>query len=365
MRVRLAAAFAALLVIAVTVPLRAQEDRGRALAGVEYYGVSFGAGIGTKSVRELVVPLGVMFPIGRRLTIDAGTYVVSAERTDEANASATINGLTDLVVRGAWRVRPDVFTLTVAVNVPTGQATLDGDQLLVAGAVATDLIPFPVTSFGSGFNVTTGAAVAVPVAGWALGLAGSYRYNGDYEPLADTSVALQPGAEYRVRIGADRLVGQGRLALGVTFSTFSRDEFGADQLSGGQRLISQASLSLPIGNSTLAFYGWDVLRNSDSSDVALQQKQNTIALGTLVTLPLARGTLRPSVEVRKAWAGVTTLEDAGTQVGLGLRYQRSLSRRFTVLPGFRFDFGSLPGTGGAANVSYTGVSASLAVRAAL
>lgn len=356
-----------ILALALTAPLAAQtvDTRPRAFAGFEYYSVSFGAGIGTKTVTEMVVPLGLIVPVGRRLTFDAGTSYVSAERTDEAGGSTSLNSLTDLVVRAGWQIIPDALIFTLAANLPTGTATLEGDQIFLAGAVATDLIPFPVTSFGSGFNVTTGLALAQPVGSWALGVAGSYRYNGSYEPLADTSVSLTPGAEYRVRIGADRLVGQGRLSLGFTFSTFSRDEFGADQYSPGKRFISQASWSLPLGtNRSLALYVWDIHRTVDSTtSYAGAQKENTISTGVIGSFRIGRNTLRPSVELRHQWAGVSSLEDYGTQVGLGARLAIPAGQRFTVTPSVRLDLGSL--VNGASNVSYTGVSAGVSVRANL
>ena len=183
--------------------LSAQTPRPRFIVGGEFYTASFGAGLGTKSVSEMVVPIGFILPIGQRFSLDAGTYVVRAEREDETGATNSISGITDITLRAGYQVVPDAVALTVAVNAPTGQATLDTAQLYVAGATATDLIPFPVTNFGSGFNVTSGLAVAVPVGGWAIGAAGSYRYNGEYTPLRDTAgTTLQPGAEYRLRYSA-------------------------------------------------------------------------------------------------------------------------------------------------------------------
>jgi hypothetical protein len=353
---------------AAVAPLQAQDaGRPRALAGAEYYSVSFGTGAGIKSVHEFVAPLGFTLPISRRLSMDAGAYFVNAQRTNEGGASGTVSGLTDIVLRGAWQVRPDVAVFSVSVNLPTGKETLSADQLLVAGAVATDLIPFPVTSFGSGLSVTTGLAYAVPLGAWALGVSGSYRYNGSYQPLADTTADLKPGGEVRLRLGVDRLVGQGRMTLGFTYSTFSRDEFGADRLGAGRRYISQASWNLPLGNSTLGFYAWDVHRMNDAfgPDTLPTPKLtvNTVAFGLAAGLRLGRDVLRPSVEVRHAWQGSSSMASAGTQVGFGARYQWTLGARLSMVPAVRLDLGSVPGVGG--NVSYTGVSAGLSVRATL
>jgi hypothetical protein len=346
--------------------LPAQTPRPRIIAGAEFYGVSFDPGLGAKSVSEIVAPLGVAIPVGPRFAFDAGTYLVSATRKAETGETATISGLTDLTLRAGYQLVPDAVALTVSVNLPTGQSSLDADQVLVAGATATDLVPFPVTSFGSGFNVTSGAAVAVPVGGWALGAAGSFRFNGDYQPSADTSVTLTPGAEYRLRLGMDRVVGQGRVSFGVTFSTFSRDEFGVDQVNGGQRLITQGSWSFPVGNANVALYLWDINRTSDSTAAAscpfascAQAKENTVALGATASVRTGRHTLRPALEYRRSWRGETALAPYGSLVSIGARYFLQASDRFTVIPGLRLDVGSITGVG------LTGFSGSLTVRANL
>ncbi len=357
------AAAAALLLPALA--LAQDPARVRFLTGVEYYTTTFDSGIGTKTVSEMVVPLGLVAPLSRRVTFDAGAYAVNARRTDQAGVEATLSGLTDVILRAGFALKPDVATLTVAVNLPTGKATLGNEQLLVAGAVATDLIPYPVSSFGTGFNMTTGLAVAMPAGGWAVGLAGSYRYNGEYQPLAaDTTLTLRPGSEFRVRLGADRLVGQGRLALGVTYSTFSRDEFGADQARPGGRLISQISWNVPVGrNGSVSFFAWDIHRSSGDSTPSLPAlKQNTVALGMQGSFMVAGNPLRPSLEFRHQWEGTASsgFAGAGSVFGMSARYIIAAGRSLTVVPGARFDVGSLPvGTG---TVGFTGFSGSLGMR---
>lgn len=344
------------------------QTRVDAQTGIEYRSVTFGSGLGIKSLKEIAVPLGFALPLSSRLNLDAGTYYVSAQRQD-STSSQTITGLTDVILRGTYQLKPDVAVFTFSVNLPTGHKTLRGDQVTVASAVATDLVPFPVSNFGSGFSVTTGLAWATPVGPWALGFAGSFRYNGAYQPLSDTSGGLdtlqfRPGGEVRLRIGADRLVGQGRFSLGLTYSTFANDEIGSQSRSPGTRLIPQFSWSTPLGlNNSLLLYGWDVYRNVDeTATVNAGVKQNTIALGAMASLRSGeRNALRPQFEVRKGWQGPGGLHDAGTIVGLGLRYQMAAGERMTLTPGVRFDVGSLPTSSGG-SASLTGLSASLTAR---
>jgi len=354
----------ALLILAgVPATLQAQLDRPAALFGVEYRSVSYGtAGFrGTKSVSEFAVPLGLALPLGRRFTADVGTYFVAANLTDVGGGSYDLSGLTDVIVRGSFQIKPDVAVFTVALNLPTGNATLDTAQILVAGSTATDLITYPVQNFGTGFNVTTGLALAAPVGAWAVGIAGSFRYNGEYQPFIGDTTPLQPGGEFRIRLGADRIVGQGRVSLGVTLSNFSTDEFGTQANKPGARFIPQASWSFPVGNNTLSLYGWDIYRKS-AQDTTVQMNENTLALGAIFALRTGRNVLRPQIEYRKAWLAQPNLgmQNNGNLVAVGARYSIAASRRMTLVPGARFDFGSVPD--GSTSVSFSGISASLNLR---
>lgn len=359
---------ARLLVAAlVTLPatLAAQEalERRRVFPGAEFRTLSFDAGLGTKSVSEVVVPIGVVWPISRRVTLDVGTRYARATRTDETQSSASISGLTDLQARAVIELRPDVLVFTVAANLPTGKTGLTAAELPVAGVIASDLIPFPVSSFGSGFNVTSGLAVALPVAGWALGLAGSYRMSGEYTPLADTSASYQAGGEVRFRIGLERIIAQGRVSVGFTYSSFATDEFGGSEVfRPGSRYISQASWSFPIGNLGFTLYGWDLYRSTGFAPIsqAAIEKQNIFTLGASATLQLGRNILRPMIEYRRHTEGLATLEPAGRLLSLGARYQMALGERFVLLPSLRFDTGSIASAG--TDVGFRGLSVGALLR---
>ncbi len=369
---------AALMVVAVlSLPAaaRAQGDlpvgRLRVLSGVEVRGLSFDAGLGLKSAGEVAMPVGLMWTASPRLSFDFGVRYASASRTPEAagEAKTTISGLTDAQVRGVYQVVPDVVVLTVAANLPTGKTKLTDDELLAAGVVASELIPFPVSSFGSGANVTTGLAVAVPLGRWAFGVGGSYRLTAGYTPLASLDSSYKPGGELRVRVGADRVVGQGRVSLGFTFSSFAEDEFGGSRLfQPGKRYITQGSWSFPIGNLGLALYAWDLYRNAGTLLIGggATAKQNVITGGAVASIQVGRNVLRPQLEyriqsVRDNGAGGWTT--AGHLLSLSARYQLTLSERFALLPAARFDTGNIASTG--TTVGFTGWGISVGLRATL
>jgi hypothetical protein len=341
--------------------------QGRIVAtGMEYRTLSLDSGLGAKSVSELVVPIALLWPVSRRVTVDVGTRFASATREDESGASATLSGLTDLQARAVVQVVPDRVLFTLAANLPTGKAKLTGEELAVAGVIASDFLPFPVSSFGNGLNVTSGLALAVPIGGWAVGLAGSYRVSGEYTPLADTNLSYKAGGEMRLRIGLDRIVGQGRVSLGFTYSSFATDEFaGFEAFSPGNRYIGQASWSFPIGNVGVSLYAWDLYRNAGEipANDTRTEKQNVLTLGGGFSFQLGRNQLRPTVEYRRHTLGVERLEGAGTLLSVGLRYHMGLGERWAVVPAFRFDTGNIANEG--SDVGFTGFSGGLSLRANL
>lgn len=364
------AALAAVLVASLPVAALAQGDlpvgRLRFLTGFEARGVSFKAGLGVKSISELALPLGVMYNPSARLALDLGVRYASASRTPEGGmAKATVSGLTDVQVRGVYQLVPDVVVLTLAANLPTGKTKLSADELPAAGAVASELIPFPVTSFGTGANVTTGVAVAVPVAGWAVGLGGAYRLSAAFSPIATIDSTYKPGAELRFRVGADRVVGQGRVSLGFTYSSFSRDEFGgADIYKPGKRYIMQGSWSFPVGNLGLVLYAWDLYRTPGALVLSSSatEKQNVLTAGVAASVQLGRNLLRPQLEFRKHTVGVDRLEAAGQLFSLSARLSMPLSETLTLTPALRFDAGNIVS---GATYGFTGWGLSAGIRATL
>lgn len=360
-------ALATLALAPLAAAARAQGvGRRLVLSGAEFRTISFDAGLGAKSVSEIVVPVGVVWTFSPRVTVDLGTRFAQAQRKDENGTSATISGPTDVQARAVVQVVPDRVLFTVAANLPAGKTKLSGGELGVAGAIASDFLPFPVSSFGNGTSVTSGLALAVPVAGWAIGLAGSYRYSGSYTPLADTNLSYRAGAEMRVRVGLDRIVGQGRVSLGFTYSSFATDEFaGSAAFSPGNRYIGQGSVSFPVGNLGISLYGWDLYRNAGEipANGTTTEKQNIMTLGGALSIQMGRSQLRPTLEYRRHTLGVDKLASAGTLLSLGARLQMPLGERFSLAPALRFDTGTI--ASGGTDVGFKGFSLAVGLRATM
>lgn len=341
-----------------------------AYAGVEARGVNFASGLGVKSVSEFAIPFAVTWSASPRLAFDLGGRYASATRTDSLGSSS-LAGLTDIQLRGVYQLVPDIAVFTVSANLPTGKARYTPDELLVAGAIASDLLPYPVANFSSGFNLTSGVALAVPVGGWALGLAGSYRLNGNFTPLADTSASYKAGGEFRLRVGADKILGQSRLSLGFTYSSFGEDQFASSPIfQSGRRYITQLSWAFPIGNVGLTVYAWDLYRAAGSQLISggiLTPKRNVFTAGAAGSVQIGPSVLRPVVEFRSFTLGTSQLAGAGGLLSLAARYEFPVGGRFTLLPSVGFDSGhenvlAADGNPSAQSVSLTGWRAGLMVR---
>jgi hypothetical protein len=140
--------------------------------------------------------------------------------------------------------------------------------------VGSNFLSFPVSGLGTGVGVTGGLAYATRMGSWNVGLAGSMRYLGPYEPFSDVVATYTPGLEGRIRAGVDRLVGaRTRFLIGVTASSYSVDEFAGTgagipttTYKGGPRLITDLGVVHVAGKTTFTLAAWDYYRFAGSRD---------------------------------------------------------------------------------------------------
>ena len=241
--------------------------RFNAVSGWELRGFTFDSGVGTKSVWQWSVPLVVVAPLGRKVSLDLTTHYANGRLETYAGSTETLAGFTDTQLRLIYTASRDRLVGSVSFNLPTGQHTLSPSEFAVAGAVGSNYLSFPVSNSGIALGVTGGLAYAQRAGTWNLGLSGSVRYLGPYSPFATDTVSYTPGVEVRVRGGADRLLGaSSRLLLGLTVSTFSTDVYSgtntlvAGSYAPGTRFIGDLTLVRVIGRFTVTLAGWDLYR---------------------------------------------------------------------------------------------------------
>ncbi len=336
----------ALLALCLAFPAgsAAQEGLYPALAatgGAEARGYSFGQGFVSGSVRQVSFPVGVVVPIGRRLSLDIGSAYVTTRRTGLNDEVETITDFTDTQVRAAYVFGRDLVVASLLLNLPTGPKT-DATQVQVTSAVSSNFLPFPVNSYANGTSVTAGLAAATQAGAWNLGAASSVRLSADYRPFANSTFEYQPGVEGRFRLGADRLVGSSRLMLGATFSTFGDDTFtgtgagtGAGRYEPGNRFIGEASVLTPVGDGSLMVYAWDYYRGAGAGTA---NAENVFTAGVSGTIPLSPlVSLTPLAEAR-VWSPE---QGSGRLFGTGGTLQVTVTQRVGLSAGARLDIGSL------------------------
>ena len=214
-----------------------------------------------QTISELAVPVYVTIPAGSRLTFDVGTAYARARVTSEAMRSE-ISGLTDTQIRGSYTLGGDFVVLTAGVSLPTGQRSVTLEQLLAAGLIGNDFLAFPVSNMGTGLAATGGVAVAVPLGEWSVGAGVSGRRSKAYEPfeVPGQSFRYQPGNEWRGRIGVDRPIAAGRVALGVTYAAFGREDAGGSAYNTGDRVIAQGVLTGLLGAHEYTIAAYNLFR---------------------------------------------------------------------------------------------------------
>ena len=287
------------------------------------------------------------------------SFQLATGASRDNGAERTVSKLTDTQVRGSYTFGRDLAVATVLVNLPTGPSRAPAEDFSVLGAVSSSFLLFPVNSYGNGFSVTSGLAVAVPAGDWNLGLAGSVRVNSEYTPYVDANgpFTYNPGLEGRLRAGLDRLVGTSRLTLGLTYSTFGTDEFASGATVNGvyrpgKRWIAEGAIVAPIQSGTITLAAWNYHRASgDSTGTPVGNRENLFSVGGAGTFRLAQ-----SVDLVLAGDGrfLSPEQGSGTMGGGSIGLSIAAGRGVNFRPSVRYDLGTIK-SGSGTSYSVRGV----------
>ena len=329
-----------------------------------------------ETISQVAIPVFVSVPLSQRLTLDVGTSYARS-RVTAGGATSEISGLTDTQVRGNLTLGSDFVVLTAGLNLPTGRSSVTLDQFAAAGLIGNDFLAFPISNMGTGFAVTGGVAVARPVGDWNLGVGGTVRRSTSYEPfdIPGQTLRFQPGNEYRARVGVDRTVGAGRVALGLTYSAFGKDDVGGSVYNTGDRVIAQGVYSAAFPGHELTVAAYNVFRAPGSyASGEPTGRENIANLFTSVGLHALGTIVEPSVELRH-WLQNVPATTSGTSTiparsqssvlgTLGVRTRVTVAGT-RVFPSVGYTAGSMAtsdASGVPAHAGLTGFKAQLAMR---
>jgi hypothetical protein len=351
-----------LLALAAVLPTAAaaQGPGWLAGAGVSYETYHFGDAqtAGVESLSLLTIPLAAQVQVGRVVSVGLDGNYARGSLTDAAGATSTLSGFTDSeltlsvpIVRGGTAV-----TFTGMAILPTGKSTQTAAEATVAGAMAAELLPFRITNWGSGGGAALAASVAQRFGEMGLGASVGYRATSEFEPLDGESFGYRPGNELRVRVAADRTIGESRKAsLALTMFRYGNDRFdGQNLFQSGTRLQALASYAFPVGygNSAVLYAGalhrsaGSVLTTFPGGSVDPNAPSQTLLLfGGGARAPSRLGVLVPSTDLR-----LFRREDGigqGYLFGLGLGLELPLARAadgtpaVTLIPSLKGRLGNL------------------------
>lgn len=293
-------------------------------AQFQHFDFSDGPAIGLESISLLSVPMLARIRLGGPVRVEASTTFARGELSRPGGQSVTLSGLTDSQLRLVTDLVEDRVTVTAALSVPTGADGFSAEEAGLAGAIAADLLPFAISSWGTGGGVGGGVSVFQPAGDFGLGFSAGYMVPGEFTPVDQAEFQYRPGATLSLQGVVDYTVGQaGRAALQLAYSRFQDDEIeGQNLFRSGDRIQVRASYSFAAGamGSGVVYGGY--LHRSEGTfldDVRARPSQGLFFAGGGVRQPWRGMTLVPSAELRVQRRDDG--EDQGTLAGAGLELE--------------------------------------------
>ena len=349
----------------LVIPARAtaQAPVARASAGVHFESYSFAApGVtGASSISLLTVPFAARVAVTHGLSIEAaGAYAratVSAFGTD-----LTLSGPTDVELRATAAVQRGQTTVAFAGVgiVPSGHERLGLEELVVAGAVASDLLPFHVSNWGTGGGAGGDLTIAQGFEGGSVGLSAGYRVASAFRPFHVVDLSYRPGNELRVGAGLERtLAGDQTVLLQLSYARFGEDLWeGVNLFHTGARVLAMGGYTAPLGSGTASLYGGVLYRSGGALAENLSwvgvltgmeppPSETLVLLGSSARLPWRSNVLVPSLDFRALRRSDGTGQ--GVLVGVGAAAELRLGGGARLVPSARARLGRLLVSEGAAS----------------
>ena len=291
----------------------------------ESYTFAEPAQAGLEKITLMTLPFSGRFPLGQRANLMVVGAFASGKVTAADGAESELSGPTDIQVGVDMALIPDLLTLSVMASAPTGPSSHDAQQALVAGVVAGDLLPFRVSSWGSGGGIGMQMAATKRFEGFGAGLSVGYRQAGEFEPVDGEAFSYRPGNEIQARLALDTEMGRnGKGSLVVGFQRFGDDTVDDTNLfRSGNRIEVLGTYAFPMGyRGSAALYG-GVLHRANGAyldpTVPESPSQDLVLLGGILRRGLGKGFLTPRVDVRvfRSQDGV----GQGYGAGVGAAYE--------------------------------------------
>jgi hypothetical protein len=293
---------------------------GSAGFGYESYHFSDHEAVGLRSAFLATMPFSAgadLFP-ATRLRVRGAWADGRLERSD--GTSASIRGLTDTEVQVEATLGADRMRVAGIVQLPTGHAGYTQDEAAVAGIIGADVLPFRISSWGSGGAAGLHTSVAHRTREFGLGASASYLVGREFDAFAGEDLSYRPGNQLDLGMAADRNVGRaGKAALQLRMIRYGEDELaGTNLYRSGHRYQALASYAFagPRFSSAMVYGGG--IHRSQGAFLAVPDtlaSQNLLLTGAVMRMPFSWGVLVPSLDLRALRSSDGTGQGYTTSVG--------------------------------------------------
>ena len=361
MRKRTLTLVAALLCL----PAGSYAQSWRVGGGVGYEVFSFGspADVAVENISLLTVPLAARINLSNAFSIEALTAWASGSVKRANGSETTLSGPTDTELRLLLGLGRGLVTITGIAQLPTGKESLSDEEADLAGFIAADVLPFRISSWGTGGGAGLNATVTRTLGSIGAGFSVGYIMAAEFEPVADDAFTYRPGSQLSVRAAFDRtFASSGKASLVLSFQSYATDQLDGNNLfRSGARYEALGSYAFAIGQSGagIAYLGFQ--RRAEGEYIGISRVfplQNLLYAGWGVELPAGRVLVRPRVDLRMlrredgVGQGYTASAGADLEVPL---------RTMSIVPTLRGRFGNVLMRDDAES-GFTGVDAGVTLR---
>jgi hypothetical protein len=334
---------------------------GAAGVRLESYGFADADRVGIDGISLLTIPLVAEARVGGRVRVTLAGGFASARLTRADGGEATLTGLTDTELRVSVPVVGEWMTATAVAVLPTGKGTLDAEELEVASVVASDLLPFAISHWGSGGGIGASLAVARRFGRIGFGASGGYRASREYR--AFEGAAYRPGDETFLRLAVDGAVGGGRATLQAGVHRYAHDQMeGTNLYRAGDRYQLIGSYAFAgVGRRSGVVYAGVLHRENGARLAELSDDlpaQDLVLAGAGLRLPVRGGALLPSVDGRVFHSSDGVGQGYGVGVGVAAEWPAGA---VTLVPSARVRWGQVLVLEGGVS-TFTGVELGFTLR---
>lgn len=321
-------------------PTAAPWQTGAAVAW-ETYTFTEPEAVGIGALRLLSVPFAGSVRLFGDAQLSLTGAFASGTLERDSGESTTISGLTDSYLALDIPVARDFVSVSLVAALPTGTSSFTREDAEAAGAFAADLLPFRVSSWGSGGALGAATTLVRSAGPMNFGVSAGYSIAREFEPLRADELTYRPGSELTLRLAVDRALGRsGKVSLQVGAQRYGGDELNGQNLyQSGDRYTAVLSGAAATGPRASAAAYLGVLHRTEGSfldptgGVVPGEEvptQSLLLAGGGLRVPVGAGTLLPQADGR-----LFRREDGegqGYVGGVGVGYETALgSARITPL----------------------------------